>query len=172
MHAGIANPRRRVKRSRHPRRMRNPQFYVSYMVTCPTDCGLFWQAVDVGGSMFVHVFGAYFGIAMGAVMAKNDDVEEQDHKAGPVYHSELFSMIGECHEGVKTLLWRHNACDAVSNHRRVDCLLNLLFRRRSKNTSKLRVAGLLKGSPTVTGAFPLQRTSNAEMFSFNNVFMI
>ena len=29
MHAGIANPRLRGKRSRHSRRMRNPQFYLS-----------------------------------------------------------------------------------------------------------------------------------------------
>ena len=29
MHVGIANPRSRGKRSRHSRRMRNPQFYVS-----------------------------------------------------------------------------------------------------------------------------------------------
>ena len=29
MHVGIANPQLRGKRSRHSRRMRNPQFYVS-----------------------------------------------------------------------------------------------------------------------------------------------
>ena len=29
MHAGITNPRWRGKRSRHSRRMRNPQFYIS-----------------------------------------------------------------------------------------------------------------------------------------------
>ena len=30
MHVGIANPRWRGNRSRHSRRMRNPQFYVSF----------------------------------------------------------------------------------------------------------------------------------------------
>ena len=35
------------------------------------------------------------------------------------------------------LQWRHNERDAVSNHRRLDCLLNRLFSRRSKKTSKL-----------------------------------
>ena len=34
---------------------------------------------------------------------------------------------------------RHNGCDGVSNHQPHDCLLNLLFGRRSKKTSKLRV---------------------------------
>ena len=38
-----------------------------------------------------------------------------------------------------SLHWRHNDRDGVSNHRRLDCLLNGLFRRRAKNTSKLRL---------------------------------
>ena len=37
--------------------------------------------------------------------------------------------------------WRHNKRDGVSSHRRLDCLLNRLFRRRSKKISKLRVTG-------------------------------
>ena len=40
------------------------------------------------------------------------------------------------------LHWRHNDHDGVSNHQPHDCLLNRLFRRRSKKTSKLRVTGL------------------------------
>ena len=39
------------------------------------------------------------------------------------------------------LHWRHNDRDGVSNHRRLDCLLNHLFKRRSKKASKLRVTG-------------------------------
>ena len=34
-----------------------------------------------------------------------------------------------------TLQWRHNGHDGVSNHQLHDCLLNRLFRRRSKKTS-------------------------------------
>ena len=40
------------------------------------------------------------------------------------------------------LHWRHNEHDCVSNHQPHDCLLNRLFRRRSKKTSKPRVTGL------------------------------
>ena len=36
MHVGIANPRWREKRSKHSRRMRNPQFYVSGKRPMPT----------------------------------------------------------------------------------------------------------------------------------------
>ena len=67
--------------------------------------------------------------------------------------------------GHLSLQWRHNGRDSVSNHQPHDCLLNRLFRRRSKKTSKLRVtvcAGNLPG----TGEFPAQMASNAE-----NVFI-
>ena len=40
-----------------------------------------------------------------------------------------------------TLQWRHKERDGVSNHRRLDCSLICLFRRRSKKISKLRVTG-------------------------------
>ena len=64
-----------------------------------------------------------------------------------------------------SLQWRHNARDGVSNHQPQDCLLNRLFRRRSKKTSKLRVAGLCEGNSPVTGEFPAQMASNAENVS-------
>ena len=41
-------------------------------------------------------------------------------------------------------------------------LLNRLFRRRSKKTSKLCVTGLCAGNSPVTGEFPAQRASNAD----------
>ena len=69
------------------------------------------------------------------------------------------------------LQWRHNEGDGVSNHRRLDCLLNRLFRRRSKKTSKLRVTGLCEGNSPETGEIPAQRASNAEMFPFDDVSM-
>ena len=53
-----------------------------------------------------------------------------------------------------TLQWRHNGHDSVSNHQPHDCLLNHLFRRISKKTSKLRVTGLRAGNSPGTGEFP------------------
>ena len=64
-----------------------------------------------------------------------------------------------------TLQWRHNDSGGVLNHRRLDCLLNHLFRRRSKSTSKLRVTNLNEGNSPVTGEFPTQGASNAENVS-------
>ena len=55
--------------------------------------------------------------------------------------------IGSCFQGpVSQLQWRHNGHVGVSNHQPHVCLLNRLFRRRSKKTSKLRVTGLCEGS--------------------------
>ena len=70
-----------------------------------------------------------------------------------------------------SLEWRHNGRDGVSNHQPRYWLLNRLFRRRSKKTSKLRVTGLCAGNSPVTGKFPAQRASNAEMFPFDHVIM-
>ena len=64
-----------------------------------------------------------------------------------------------------TLIWRHNEHDGVQSHRRLDCLLNRLFRHRSKNASKLRVTGLCEENSPVTGEFPTQRVSDAENVS-------
>ena len=63
------------------------------------------------------------------------------------------------------LQWRHNEHVGVSNHQPRDCLLNRLFRRRSKKTSKLRVTGFCEGNSPVTGEFPAQRASYAENVS-------
>ena len=64
-----------------------------------------------------------------------------------------------------TLQWRHNEQDVVSNHQPQDCLLNSLFRRRSKKTSKLCVTGLCEGNSPVISEFHAQRASNVENVS-------
>ena len=65
----------------------------------------------------------------------------------------------------RSLPWRHNGCDGVSNHQHRDCLLNRLFRRRSRKTLELHVTGLFMGNSPVTGEFPTHMTSNAENVS-------
>ena len=63
------------------------------------------------------------------------------------------------------LQWRHNEHTGVSNHQPRDSLLNRLFGRRSRKTSKIRVTGLFAGNSPVTGEFPAQMASNAENVS-------
>ena len=64
------------------------------------------------------------------------------------------------HKRSMTLQWRHNERDGVSNYQPHDCLLNYLFRLRSKKTSKL--TGLCVGNSPVTGEFSAHRANNAE----------
>ena len=56
------------------------------------------------------------------------------------------------------LQWRHCEYDSVSNHRRLGCLLNRLFRRRLKITSKFCVT---VRESTGERWIPLQRASKA-----------
>ena len=65
------------------------------------------------------------------------------------------------------LQWHHNGHGSVSNHQPHDCLLNRLFRHRSKKTLKLRVAGLCAGNSPDTGEFSAQMASNAENVSIS-----
>ena len=65
----------------------------------------------------------------------------------------------------RSLRWRHNGRDGVSNHHPHLCLLNRLFRCRSKKTSNLRVTGLCAGNSPETSEFPAQMASNAENVS-------
>ena len=64
-----------------------------------------------------------------------------------------------------SLQWRHNGRDGVSKNQAHHCLLNRLFRRRSKKTPKLLVTGLCAGKSPMTGEFPAQMASNARNIS-------
>ena len=64
-----------------------------------------------------------------------------------------------------TLQWHHDECNSISNHWRLNGLLNCFFRCRSKKALKLHVSGLCEGNSLVTSEFPLQMASNIENVS-------
>ncbi|XP_068135087.1 ammonium transporter Rh type A isoform X2 [Hyperolius riggenbachi] len=51
------------------------------------------EASDVGASMTIHSFGAYFGLAVSAVLYRSG-LKKGHKNEGSVYHSDLFAMIG------------------------------------------------------------------------------
>ena len=65
------------------------------------------------------------------------------------------------------LQWRHNGRDDVLNYEPHDCELNRLFRRRSKETLKLRITDICAGNSPATGEFPAQRANNTENVSIS-----
>ena len=69
------------------------------------------------------------------------------------------------------LHWRHNDHDGVSNPPPHGCLLNRLFRRRSKKTSKLRVTGLCVGNSPGPVNSPHKGPVTRKKFPFNDVIM-
>ena len=82
------------------------------------------------------------------------------------YHIEAWTKWSPVTRPGCPLLWRHNGGECVLNHPLHDCLLNRLFGRWSKKTSKLRVAGLC----AETGEFPAQMVTQ-KMFSSDDVIM-
>lgn len=52
-----------------------------------------FQAVDVGGSIVFHTFGAYFGLAVSYMLYRKDFLKHD--KEGSSYASDIFAMIGK-----------------------------------------------------------------------------
>ena len=70
----------------------------------------------------------------------------------------LFTILTTAYRDLK-LIFHYSD---VLNHQSHECLLNRLFRRRLKKTSKFRVTGLCDGNSPVTGEFPAQMAGNAK----------
>ena len=53
----------------------------------------FLKFSDAGGSIIIHAFGAYFGLALSRTLYTKKALDSP--KEGSNYHSDLFAMIGE-----------------------------------------------------------------------------
>ncbi len=49
--------------------------------------------LDIGGAIFIHAFGAFFGLAV-SIMSRKRDVGRSEHLEGSTYVSDIFSMVG------------------------------------------------------------------------------
>ena len=52
-----------------------------------------FKAADVGRSMIIHTFGAYFGLACSMMLSRRKAINHS--KNSSVYHSDIFAMIGK-----------------------------------------------------------------------------
>ena len=96
------------------------------------------------------------------------------------YHSFILAWYCYCWCNLKfnvqrkrlvVLHWRHNDHGGVSNLQPHGCLLNRLFRRRSKKASKLRVTGLCAGNSPGPGNSPHKGPVTRKMVPFDDVIM-
>ena len=53
-----------------------------------------YKAVDMGGSMFVHTFGAYFGLSVSYMLTNKKLYDKNKENNSSTYNSDLFAMIG------------------------------------------------------------------------------
>ena len=111
-------------------------------------------------------FSNYEWCRIGFWWSKDDTQNGQQNPTRRRGNSRFYSTV------ISSLQWRHNGRNSVSYHQPNDCLLNRLFRRRSMNTSKLRVTGLcvgnLPGPVNSSHKWPVKR----KMFPFDDVIMM
>jgi len=75
------------------------------------------QAVDAGDSIFVHAFGAYFGLAVARVLFKK---EHNGHpKEGSSYTSDLFAMVGSVFLWIYWPSFNSGGLDGTDRHRAI-----------------------------------------------------
>lgn len=53
-----------------------------------------WKVSDAGASIFVHTFGAYFGLAVSWVLNRKKG-DDNENEFGSTYTSDTFAMIGK-----------------------------------------------------------------------------
>ena len=53
-----------------------------------------YHANDMGGSMYVHTFGAYFGLAATYFFNRSKAIEDKEKQCEGNYNSQLIAMVG------------------------------------------------------------------------------
>ena len=78
------------------------------------------------------------------------------------------AITRHCAKYQVTLQWRHNERNGVSNHRRLDCLPNRLFKRKHQNSASLAFVWGIHRSPVNS---PQKGPVRRKMFPFDGVAM-
>ena len=73
--------------------------------------------------------------------ADNTDIDQVSYKPSLIM-TNVGNKYAHAEEWHKSLQWRHNGRDGVSNHQPYDCLFNRLFKVQIKETSTFRITGL------------------------------
>ena len=71
-----------------------------------------------------------------------------------------------------TLQWRHNEHDGISNYRRLHCLLNCLFRRRSMKKQSSASLAFVRGIHRWPVGSPHKWPVTRKMFPFDDVIIL
>ena len=118
---------------------------------------LLFQFVTITTQLWIAIFLSFHFVPHLLVYIRNNGVA-------------LWGLPSMC--AVVPLHWRHNDHDGISNHQPYGCLLNCLFGRRSKKTSKLRVTGLCAWNSPGPVNSPHKWPVTRKMFPFDDVIMV
>ncbi|XP_065191687.1 ammonium transporter Rh type A-like [Sycon ciliatum] len=118
-----------------------------------------FKAVDIGGSMFVHTFGAYFGLALSRVLAsKTREARHggQETKEGAIYHSDLFAMIGTI---ILWIYWPSFNAALGSGDQRHRAVINTYYALAACATTTFAISSLFSKD----GRFDMVHVQNATL---------
>ena len=137
-------------------------------------CSILWRG-RIGVWVFVlnHVSWKHMGVysELLPLMPWCLNTRPSDSTVPTKYSSFEPVFIQKYYSYIVTLHWHHNDHNNVSNHQPHGCLLNRLFRRRSKKTSKLWVTGLCVGNSPGLVNSPHKGPVMRKMFLFDDVIM-
>ena len=106
------------------------------------------------------------------VLVDHSPSETKKYHPSTTQITQLYALLSaHWTNSCRSLRWRHSYHDGVSNHQPHGCLLNRLFMRRSKKTSKLRVTGLCAGNSRWPVNSPHKGPVTRKMFPFDDVIM-
>merc|ERR1711871_1328501 len=90
------------------------------------------KAIDMGGSMFVHTFGAYFGLACSLMLHRGADSDEAKKDNASSYDSNVTAMLGTV---VLWILWpSFNAALAPTTDSQMRVVINTVLALSSSTT--------------------------------------
>ena len=117
------------------------------------------------GILWEHCAEEYYWFRSGV------DIQHAQFRHHVIQHRNPLSKMKPVSLSVMPLQWRYDGRESVSNHQPHDCLLNGLFRRRSKKTWKLRATGLCAGIHRGPVNSPHKWPVKRKMFPFDDVIM-
>ena len=96
-------------------------------------------ANDVGGSIFIHTFGAYFGLTVSFCLQKMK-VDESSRYEGPRYTSDMFSLLGTIILWVYWPSFNGILAEGAARHR---CYINTYISLMASTAWTFVLSGLL-----------------------------
>uniref|UniRef100_H2ZEK2 Ammonium transporter AmtB-like domain-containing protein n=1 Tax=Ciona savignyi TaxID=51511 RepID=H2ZEK2_CIOSA len=138
---------------------------------CSTVSGLFnnsqnIQISDIGGSMVIHTFGAYFGLAVSLVHWR-PELKDAHPKEESVYHSDLFAMIGTL------FLWLYwpsfNGAPAAGTIIGERAVINTLFSLAAAGVSAFAMSSIVDKSGKISMPAILQHMNIHDTCGVHNL---